>query len=518
MAGTNGTNGTVYALSYSRVSGAEHQKQGLSLDFQGKSLRQYVAGQTSWLNHVEYEDVMTGARDDRPAYQQMLSEARRLRKAGESVAVCVTRLDRLGRDLAEAARARKELRRLEVQIHAVAQGGHMRSGLQSGVLMVVAEHEREQIGERVTEIKRDLVEDGWQYGRIPFGYRSRVASQEEIDSGVARKLASGGEPKVFEVDPLTGPVAHEAFARIEAGESVRSVARWLSGLPESQRGNRAWPHQSLTKMLRSATYAGRPSVGAEDVLSRPMARWTPIVTDATWQACQERLSDHAVRPHQAAGSFLLTGFLRCERCGSRMVATSNRQGGRRRSYRCTGHLAGATGNSCAALVSMPKLDEIVRQRLAEVLSVLGVPARLRAVWAKLDEPQGVDVARVRALTAEVSKLQARLANAAALLADGVLDREGYDALRARDGAAIKAAQDELARLQPAPGKGKSLPDVEHVLRVGGGWQGLVEQGTVEDLRPVLSVLVASVRPIRVGFGQYQAHIEWTPLGQALANA
>src|SRR5207249_3365939 len=103
--------GPVYGLSYVRVSGAEHQQVGLSLDFQERTVREYIESK-GWLLHAEYRDVESGAHDDRRGYQELLAEARRLHKAGKTAAVVVVRLDRFGRDLAEGARARKELRRL----------------------------------------------------------------------------------------------------------------------------------------------------------------------------------------------------------------------------------------------------------------------------------------------------------------------------------------------------------------------------------------------------------------------
>jgi len=64
-------NGLVHALLYTRVSGAEHQKLGLRLDVQEKATRSYAASQAGWIVAGEYQDMMTGQRDDRPQYQEM---------------------------------------------------------------------------------------------------------------------------------------------------------------------------------------------------------------------------------------------------------------------------------------------------------------------------------------------------------------------------------------------------------------------------------------------------------------
>src|SRR5690349_11432508 len=111
--------GLVHALLYIRVSGAEHQQEGLSLDYQEKATRAYVGSQPGWVIAGEYRDIESGAHNDRANYQALLAEARRLYKAGERVAIVVVRLDRFGRDLAEQARARKELRKLGCEQHSI---------------------------------------------------------------------------------------------------------------------------------------------------------------------------------------------------------------------------------------------------------------------------------------------------------------------------------------------------------------------------------------------------------------
>jgi DNA invertase Pin-like site-specific DNA recombinase len=76
-----------------------------------------------------------------------------------------------------------------------------------GTLMMFGEHERELITDRVTDVRRSLVEAGSPYGRVAFGYRLRPATPEEIRKRLARRLASGGDAQVFEPDPTRTRVA-----------------------------------------------------------------------------------------------------------------------------------------------------------------------------------------------------------------------------------------------------------------------------------------------------------------------
>src|SRR6516162_11091681 len=88
------------ALIYIRVSTDEQANEGMSLPAQLTDCRRY-AQHNRWIIGGEYEDEMSGKRDDRPNYQALLAEARRLRAEGKNVVVVVKWLHRFGRKLIE---------------------------------------------------------------------------------------------------------------------------------------------------------------------------------------------------------------------------------------------------------------------------------------------------------------------------------------------------------------------------------------------------------------------------------
>ncbi|MBA2448938.1 MAG: recombinase family protein, partial [Chloroflexi bacterium] len=214
----------VTALIYTRVSSDEQAREGVSLDVQLAECRRYAA-QKGWVIGQEYQDVLSGTRDDRRKYQDLLSDIRRQRAEGASLAVVVMRLDRFGRRVLERVRSREELKGLGVPTHSVREGGEV-SDLVANILASVAEEEVRRLGEQVTGAMRYVASNGWQpVGPEPWGYRWRDATPAE--------RSTGAPIKVLEPDPTTGPYVREAFRRVAEGESVRSVARWVIGLPEA---------------------------------------------------------------------------------------------------------------------------------------------------------------------------------------------------------------------------------------------------------------------------------------------
>lgn len=515
--------GTVYALPYVRVSGAEHQREGLSLDYQEKATRAYVNAQTGWQIHAEYRDIESGAHDDRTGYQSLLAEARKLHKEGKRTAVVVVRLDRFGRDLAESARARKELRKLGCSQHSVKDGGVLRD-TQAPFLMAMSEVERELIRDRIRDVRGSVAEDGWFYGRVPFGYRLRPATQDEINRGMARRMATPGwVPKVFEPDPLTAPVAVEVFERASRGETIRSIAQWLSKLPAELRGNRSWPHQSVTVMLGSPTYVGRGPVGDPDVLARPLARWQALVSDELWAHVQPRLVPDATRRVSSyTGAHLLTGFIKCDVCGTRMVATAEREG-RGRSYRCQGGQMGAKAPvpGCNRMVSMRVADQLVLSAVQDVLRALDTlasdPGAIRAAQAAYDAAQGHGEAdRIKALETEIADCARRINANMRFLADGIITPDAYQSFYREESERQAAAESELQRLS---GKGVAARvSIADMLSKIGGWSGALEAADMRTRRGILSDLISRC-VIRRGERQrqYTADITWTEYGAKLAR-
>ena len=238
------SNGVTAALIYTRVSKDEQAKEGLSLPTQLQACRRDCADR-SWIIAGEFSDVLSGKRDDRPGYQALLAEARRLAAEGKPVAVVVLRLDRFGRRLEERIARRKELRQLGVVTHSIREGGEV-NDLMANMLAVLAEEEVERLGDRIRDTREHNERCGWHVpGRPPLGYRWRPAMPEERAEGAPRS--------VLIPDEWLAPVVQEAFRKLTSGEAPRAITLWLTGLDIGRRVH----HSAVRSMLRAAVYVGR---------------------------------------------------------------------------------------------------------------------------------------------------------------------------------------------------------------------------------------------------------------------
>src|SRR5437899_4312108 len=130
------------AAIYARVSTVDQEPEN-----QLQELRRYV-GARGWTASEYVDRGVSGAKDRRPALDQLLTDARRRRF---DVLAC-WRLDRLGRNLKHLITLLEELQALGVAFVSLAEGIDATTPagkLQMHILGAIAEFERERIRERV---------------------------------------------------------------------------------------------------------------------------------------------------------------------------------------------------------------------------------------------------------------------------------------------------------------------------------------------------------------------------------
>ena len=79
---------------------------------------------------------------------------------------------------------------------------------------------------------------------------------------------------------------------------------------------------------------------------------------------------------------------------------------------------------------------------------------------------------------------------------------------------LDAASEALSQLQWIELR-VALPPLETVVTAVEGRGAVMREGDIAAQRDVLAVLIERVMPVRVGRGKYDAHVIWTPLGEAL---
>lgn len=322
--------------------------------------------------------------------------------------------------------------------------------------------------------------------------------------------------KVHIPDPVTGPVLADLYRRYVAGESVYALVRWLNAHGHQTvpgYGNKEpgpWSDRSLRRVLDSGFGAGLFLAGGDRArkVAPTLHRGAhePVIDDDLWQAYLDARRLRAARPARTERSqYLLSGLVRCGRCGGPMVAG---QYGEQRApkYRCrTGKEMGPElctgGYVMASYVERAVYDwlvdlagEVQHRRDVE----LAAAARVTAAQSESD--------RLARAIARVDKelRQLALSNAATPLPPSVYADAVAGVMRRRD--ELEAAR-EAAAVSARRAPSDPVGIAQDLL---GAW----DDRPVEHRREVLRDLIA---PVRVWTGRPRARVvvkgSWEPEGE-----
>jgi site-specific DNA recombinase len=145
---------------YTRVSTAEQGREGASLPVQLQACRKHAAEQ-GWAVVDELQDIQSGLDVDRAADQQVIALAR----AHAIDFVLVGRLDRFGRDEAEAMLRLKEMAKLQTKVVSATEGEQ--SPFLQRLMFLLAGEESRRTSERVRPAMRKRVEEGLWVAKSP---------------------------------------------------------------------------------------------------------------------------------------------------------------------------------------------------------------------------------------------------------------------------------------------------------------------------------------------------------------
>lgn len=399
----------------------------------------------------EHTDILSGTRDDRPAYAAMLAALRPLE-------TCVVwRLDRIGRKKSELFRFFEHCKRERIGIISVTQP-EMSNELARDILSVIAAFESQQIAERVLPAMVQRAEAGRWMAREPLGYR--LPRPYEPDYAGGHLVPSDDAETVRAI-----------FAHYLANGNFDAVA-YRFGLDRGR----------VRKMLISRTYLGETHWrGITTPGTHP-----PLIAAADFAAVQTRIAGRARagrRYHD--GTALLTGFLYAEDTPARLYYNA-------RHLRGTPHYtmrAAAYGINCS--IAAPFAERCV---LDDLRAMTLSPAARRSYERDLIRVARHDPhKRTRdALARDRAKLRDAADRAASAHARGLIDDLSLAAVQREQDRERRRLDAEERALPAVPDLARATPILH--LRVGLAAQvnTCEARGDVEGLRRLIESLIARV--------------------------
>ena len=335
---------------YGRIS-TDEERQPFSLDAQQERLAAYVAAQPGWALTRSYSDRMSGKRLDRPGLQQALHDAR----TGRYDLLLVFKVDRLARSTGGLAKVLEELDAGGVAFRSASEPFDTSTAagrMMMQMLGVFAEFEREMIVERTRMgLARKAARGEWTGGTPPFGYRYDAEARTLIP--VPAQAALVQRIFMLYVDRRLGSATisgqlNDAGQLTESGTSVDA---------QPHPGRAAQPDLHRAAALQRRTPPGRPR-----------AHHRPPSCSSGHSILLTERSDSASAQAANATDYLLTSFLRCQRCGHGFVGTSaHGNGGVYRYYTCFSRQRHGTARCDQERLPAGPLEKAI---LAETLAAL----------------------------------------------------------------------------------------------------------------------------------------------------
>jgi len=402
------------AAIYARIS-SDPTGAALGVERQLEDCRK-LAAERGWLVAEEYidNDVSAFKGKHRPSYERMLTDL----QAGFRDAVIVYNLDRLTRQPIQLEQFTELCERAGVRQVATVTAD-IDLGNDDGLFMarIFAAFAAKESGRRSQRLRRkhqQLAEQGLPNGghNRPYGFAADRVTVIESEAEVIRALA----------------------ARVLAGESLRSLATSLNadGVPTSTESSE-WRTPTLRTILTSARTAGLREYKGEVVAQ---AVWPAIITPEQRTQIRQVLESKKRSGRRASRRYLLSGMLRCGKCGNRLFSSPR---GDRRRYVC---LNGPDHGGCGRLtvVAVP-VEELI----------------VEAVLFRLDSPELADALagrrsaddRQTALTDELAALRSQMDELALAYSARQISMPEWLTARGPVEAKLKATEAQLGQLTGA---------------------------------------------------------------------
>lgn len=393
------------AVIYARVS-SDRQDVDLSISAQLKAVREYAAKNGYEVVREFVDEVETGRSTGRPAFQEMVSMARRANKPFD--VILVWKLSRFARNREDSIVHKKMLKRRGVQLISITEpfDDSPMGNLMEGMIEIIDEFYSANLGREVNRGMQESASRGnYVKSYVPYGYR-----KVKVSDGYKER------PKLVP-EPHEAQIVVRMFQQVLEGKGLKEIVKGLNSEGIASPRNKKWIKTTIHQILTNETYTGTLVWGKKNIRNEP-----PVVTENAWpaiidkdtfsrvQATLRGRSPAYLHPRRTASRFLLSGIAKCGHCGKAFVG-HNAKGGKVSYYVC-GTLMKQGSNSCPAkYVNANHFEGVVIDKIKEyILTTENLTELVRLVNEELDASTVEYHEKLNAITHEMAEVTRKLDN------------------------------------------------------------------------------------------------------------
>ena len=194
--------------------------------------------------------------------------------------------------------------------------------LMEAIIESVDEFYSENLAQEVVRGMREAAIRGfWVSTYAPFGYR-----KVSVQDGAKKR------PKL-ELDPPADSVIRRIFQMALQGKSTLDITKTLNGEGIPTSTGKHWLKSTVHRILSNEAYTGTLVWGVDAKDGAPPVRvedaFPAIVTKQEFRRITRSLRSKAparVNPRRASSPYLLSGLVKCEKCGKALTAAEAKSG------------------------------------------------------------------------------------------------------------------------------------------------------------------------------------------------
>ena len=312
--------------AYARVSSGK-DAQLHSLSVQISYYNEYIGNRGDWqLVKIYADEAMTGTRDDRPQFQQLLTDCR----AGKIDMVITKSVTRLARNTLTVLNTARELKSLGIDIYFEKENIHTMSSdgeLMLTLLATFAQEESWSASENQKWRIRKKFEQGYPNTGNMLGYY--------LENGVLRVIPDEAE------------IVRQIYADFLSGMGINAIAKKLRRMEVPTKRGSEWNKMTVRHILRNEKYAGdlllQKTYRLDHISKKQMINHgelpmysvsnahEAIIDRDTFEQVQQELMLRAEKCHShhvTSEAHLFTSMIRCGLCGRhlhRKLASSSKK-------------------------------------------------------------------------------------------------------------------------------------------------------------------------------------------------
>ncbi len=340
--------------SYTAEYPRDQEREGTSLQTQLEACRAYCR-EHGYQVVNQWQEAFSGLTLERPKLREM----QYVINTQDIDVVVIFCLDRLSRDPTHGVILTQEFDKLGITLEAVTEtmDSSELGRLINYIRGFASKLEAEKIMERTTRGKKAILKDC----KLPQGTGIGIYGYDWIP-----------EEKHRAVNEAEAKIVRRVFDMVLAGRTAHQIAIQLNADNIPSKSGARWSSWTIKHLIANECYMGKTYYGQRKRVSKtkwvfaPREQWielpdvTPaIITEDNFKKAQDALvATRSRRPLKPKAAYLLTGFIKCAKCGSPVGGTT--LNGKYRYYKCRGTAPTYTRGIICKCAYM-RADELERQ-------------------------------------------------------------------------------------------------------------------------------------------------------------